>query len=267
MTVVLGLRAVDGVVLVADGQATAGHGDTATRTATEKLSALHGRVAYGCAGQAGVRQIVDEQLKEDISEADCRLPIKVLRPKLVESVTSVQHKAAGQYVRLDFMGDRPEGLSVLFAGVSEAGEPWLLEITKNGESEVHPVAEAIGIGRHYASYALMSAEHYGLSDRELNVVRLLAYRAVDDAIRTAAADLGPPIGMYVVTADGAKCQSEEDLGGVRQAVQIWQAHEREIFGQAETWIEQARRPARAQSGGIEPPPPAPRQRKAKKAAK
>ncbi|MFL5844511.1 MAG: hypothetical protein ACJ762_07440 [Solirubrobacteraceae bacterium] len=245
MTLVLGLTAQDGVIMVADGQATAGNGGTSTRTATQKLTAVHDRIVFGAAGAAGLRQRIEELLQTHLTPEDCGLPISELRVKLISIVGHVQFQGIREFRSVSPMS-RHYGISVLFGGVDDNGSPWLFEITPEGESEIHLKAEAIGSGRPYARYALMSAEHYRLSERDLARVRLLGYRAVDDAIRTAAEALGEPIGMYEVTQDGARCMSHEDLQGVRQAVQSWQAAERAIFmGDSGQWL--------ADGGGGSPP--------------
>lgn len=226
LTLVLAVAANDGVVLVADGQATAGK-RFITRTPAEKLGCLYGRIAYGCAGHAGLRQRVVAGLEAGIAAEDCGEEIEFLRPKLLAVVNRVQKEAADEFVEIRY--ERPSTIEVLFVGVSDSGRPWIYEITEVGGDEVHPDAEAIGTGRHYARYALMSAEHYRLRERGLPQARVLAYRAVDDAIRTDAHDLGEPISVYTVTRHGARLLTDEELKDVSNAMAGWQKHEREVF--------------------------------------
>jgi 20S proteasome alpha/beta subunit len=226
MTLVLALKARDGVVLVADGQASSSKG-IPTRTTAEKLGTLHDHVAFGCAGAAGLQQRVAANLREEISAKDCRLPIEKLRPKLMAAVNAVQHQASAEATRRH-LAVPAAGADVLFGGVSDDG-PWIYEITADGEDEVHPDAEAIGEFRHYAAYALMSARHHRLHEHELPKVRLLAYRAVNDAIRTDAKGLSEPISLCEATASGAILLGDAHKQALRDGLTIWQGHEQEVF--------------------------------------
>lgn len=226
MTLIVALRATDGVVMASDGQATSASG-VPTKTSTEKLDVLHNKIAFGCAGEAGLRQRVRAALESKVSEDDCSLPYDELRIKLHEVVNEVQKWAESSHVRANIMDQVPP-IDVLFGGFTH-GEPWIYEVTHKGTDQRHDLGEAIGEGRHYAAYALVSAEHYELPTREFRNVRLLAYRAVDDAIRTDAAGLGPPVHMVQVTAGGATRLSEEEMAGLKIALAAWQGHECDVF--------------------------------------
>jgi hypothetical protein len=144
-----------------------------------------------------------------------------------------------------------ESMGVLFAGHTD-GQPWIYEVTRTGGDQEHFIGEAIGDGRHFAAYALVSAEHYDLQNRRLRQVRMLAYRAIDDAIRTDASALGPPIHLVEVTSSGARRIGEGDLEAVRGAVIAWQGHEREIFD-LQPKVETDLPPDTGEHVGIEPP--------------
>jgi 20S proteasome alpha/beta subunit len=226
MTLVLALRAQDGVVLASDGQATAA-GGVPTKTSTEKLDVLHGKIAFGCAGEAGLRQRVARKLEESIGAEACSLPFDELRDQLHAAVNDVQKWAEQSFVRRTLMDETP-AVEVLFGGFT-AGESWVFEISGNGHDQRHLLGEAIGHGRHFAAYAINSAEHYELTTCGLRQVRLLAYRAVNDAIRTDATTLGEPVQIVEVTNEGAERLSTEQVEGVGSSVIGWQQHETEIF--------------------------------------
>lgn len=226
MTLVVALRASDGVVLAADGQATAA-GGVPTKTSTEKLDILHNRIAFGCAGPAGLRQRVCAELQEKITPEVIDLPFDELRDQLHAAVNEVQKWADDSSV-LKSPFQRREGVEVLFGGFTE-GEPWIFEVTAEGLDQRHVLCEAIGSARHFAAYAIVSAEHYELQAQGLKQVRLLAYRAVDDAIRTDATELGHPVHIVQVTGDGAKRLDDGELSALKGAVTVWQGHERDVF--------------------------------------
>jgi 20S proteasome alpha/beta subunit len=226
MTLVVALRAADGVVMASDGQATAASG-VPTRTSTEKLDVLHGSIAFGCAGPAGLRQRLRAELQAQISAEICELPYDKLRDQLHTAVNKVQKWAEESFVR-GHVYDSAPGLEVLFGGFTD-GEPWIYEVSASGIDQRHHFGEAIGQGRHFAAYALVSAEHYELPTRGLSQVRLLAYRAVDDAIRTDASGLGPPVHVVQITDTGAKRLKDREMSGLKDAVTVWQGHECDVF--------------------------------------
>jgi 20S proteasome alpha/beta subunit len=227
MTLILALRAQEGVVMASDGQATAPSG-VPTRTSTEKLDLLHGKIAFGCAGSAGLRQRVSKALHKRIDPDACTEPLDAgLRDQLFGVVNDVQRHAVDSFVKTEPY-DKAHSIEVLFAGHSDEGS-WIYEVTRTGDDQRHKIGEAIGHGRHFAAYALVSAEHYELRNRGLAQLRLLAYRAVDDAIRTDASGLGPPVHMIQVSRDGAMRLDQNDIEGVKGAINAWQGHERDIF--------------------------------------
>jgi len=254
MTLVLALAGADGAVLVADGQATSGKkGEMLTRTPAEKLGILNGRIGYGMAGSAGLRQRVVASLEARLEKVDLGQPIATLRPLLHRAVNVVQQEAERECVRLTAFAEAA-GIQVLFAGVPDEGRHWIYDVTDEGHDELHHRVEAIGSGRPYARYAVVSAGHYDLHERGLRQVLLLGFRTVKDAIQTDANALGDPISLMQVTRDGARRILDEDLTLIEATVQAWQEHERTIFDQLaskpETPDTAARIPAKE---GIEVP--------------
>lgn len=260
MTVVLALVGCDCVALAADGLAAGGDGELTTRTAAKKLAALHGRIAFGCAGSAGLRQRVTRNLEFHIKPEECGRDIAFLRPKLHRAVNEVQHQAFEERVGQS----EPGAVAVLFAGVSDEGKPWVYEVTPTGADEEHYLAEAIGSGRGYAIAALLSTGHHEInqlsgaleiSTQEADQIRLLAYRVVNDAIAMATRDIGQPISMYVADRNAAIEVSQHELLAIKHDIAGWQQQERELFGELGRRRGQPiRRPPERSPQGIDPPP-------------
>lgn len=252
----LALKGIDCVALAADGQATGGQ-QGATRTVAMKLGDLHGRIAFGFAGSAGLRQRVVRNLTAVVSSAECGLDIADLRPKLHLAVNSVQHQAQNEQLT-DLRGAAISGernlIHALFAGVSDAGVPWIYEVCSDGGDEEHDIAEAIGSGRVYAMCALMGTRHHHLDKQKDEGAVLLAYRVMADAITIAAHDLGFPISMYIARQEGATPLSEPELDAVKRRMIEWQMEERDVF----THLAERRglQPASedSESVGLDPPP-------------
>jgi 20S proteasome alpha/beta subunit len=228
MTLVVALKAADGVALVSDGQATAMDNPIHTRSGdARKLYDLHGKIAFGCSGHAGLAQRVAAVLKREITPEQCEQPIEELRPILHDVVNHLQKQALEEHVAVkpDCL---PAHIEVLFAGFS-AGEPWVYEVAVQGEDEIHPAGEAIGHARHFPMYLMASTLHYELAERGVEQVKILAYRAVADAIKTEAGALSPPIHAYIVTAHGAEQLDKDRLRAVEDTLNAWKSQEKEIF--------------------------------------
>ena len=57
-------------------------------------------------------------------------------------------------------------------------------------------------GDIFADFAMASVAHLGTADLGLEHAKMVAYKAIADAIEVAAVYVGPPIQMYVVTGAG-----------------------------------------------------------------
>jgi proteasome beta subunit len=228
MTLVLALKASDGIVLASDGQATTEDPLAPTRGAAEnKLFALHDRIAFGCAGSAGLQQRIVDGLKADISPNDCELPIAELRPKLHEAVNRLQHKALAEHVAIS-RRHHPAQLGMLFAGWT-GDEQWVYEICPDGEDQLHPHGEAIGHARHFPAYLMESTRHYDVLNRGVEQVVVLAYRAVMDAIQTDAMSLGLPVHLVLVTEKTARRLDNDRLRSIEDTLNAWKDQEKDIF--------------------------------------
>lgn len=221
------MNACDGVVLAADGQATTSSANP-TRKPAKKLGALHGRIAYGCAGSAGLKQRVVAELEAQVSEADCDLPLPELRPKIFKIVNDLQHTALDEHVRLT--NSSPAVVAFLFGGV-HGGVPWIYEVDVAGHEEEHPHAAAIGESSHFAEYGVVHHAHYVLAERDLKRVRMFAFRITANAILTDASGAvgAGSIHMFEVGGQGAHELSVDEMKAMTDTLGVWHAQERDIF--------------------------------------
>ena len=226
MTLVLALRCRDGIVLASDGQATSEAAGQPTKRATRKLFDIGGRIAWGAAGSVGLHQ----ELRRRLAGLD-GLPVDpaVLRRRLVETVIPIQQRALRDYVA--HPGTVPPDLSSLFCWWGERG-PNMLSIPRTGsDHQFHPRYSAIGSGDIFADYAMASIAHLGPAELGLEQAKMVAHKAISDAIDVAAVVLGPPIQMYVVTRDGAHPVPRSEIeGGLSDSVGAWKARQRETLG-------------------------------------
>ncbi|HET8893031.1 MAG TPA: hypothetical protein VFM96_02905 [Gaiellaceae bacterium] len=209
MTLVLAIKATDGVVLASDSQATSGAETVRTRGAARKLDDLHGSIAFGCSGDSGLRQRVVSELRARLTELDCAAPLEELRPRIRDIINPIQQQARAEHVPLD--GTEPACLATLFAAVT-GGRPWIYEVSADGKDEEHDPAEAIGVSRHYAIHGMLYNQHLGLDKRPMQQVRLAAYRIVMSAIAVdGTGNIGIPVQIYEVRANGVQIVSDEEL--------------------------------------------------------
>jgi 20S proteasome alpha/beta subunit len=229
VTLVVAIKARDGVVLAADGQATTSSANP-TRRPAKKLGSLHSRIAYGSAGYGGLTQRVVDRLECELTETDCERPLNELRPRIFKIVNELQQTALDEHVKL--ANSEPAHVAFLFGGMHE-GVPWIYEIGVAGHEEAHEPAAAIGQSHHFAEYGVVHHYHYGLAERDLKQVRMFAFRITANAILTdASGALGAgDIQMYEVRSEGAQELSLDEMKAMAYTLGVWQGRERDIFAE------------------------------------
>jgi 20S proteasome alpha/beta subunit len=227
MTLVLAIRCREGVVLASDGQATSDAAGQPTRQAVQKLFDLGGRIAWGAAGSVGLQQALVECLDR---ERDRVLEAEDPRAALVETVIPIQQRALRDFV--PHPGAQAPDLACVFCWVDAGGEPRIFSVPRTGsDHQLHERHAAVGTGDIFADFAMVSVEHLGTPDLSLEQAKMVALKAIADAIDVAAIYLGPPIQMAVVTARGvAEVPKAEIEGGLSDSVDAWKIRQRETLG-------------------------------------
>lgn len=227
MTLVLALRCRDAIVLASDGQVTADTAGQPTRQPTQKLFEIGDRIAWGAAGSAGLQQTLLEELG-NLNGALDGTAARV-RERLASSVIPVQQRAVDSYVPQP--GTDPPLLICLFCWFDEDG-PRILEIPRTGgDHQFHDRFAAIGTGEIFAKFAMASLTGLAPDGLDLEQAKMVAYRAVADAIDVAAVFLGPPIQMYVLDREGARPVPREEIDGcLADSVDTWKARQFEVLG-------------------------------------
>ena len=226
MTLVLALRCREGIVLASDGQATSDAAGQPTRAPVRKLFDIGARVAWGAAGSIGLQQTLHAELGTLNGHAR---EAGQLRRRLASIVTPLQQAAMRDFV--PFAGAEPPELACLFCWCDASG-PRILSIPRTGsDHQFHERHAAIGSGDIFAELTVRSIAHLGSGELDVEQAKMVAYRAVADAIDVAAVYLGPPIQMYVITDAGAARVAQEEIdGALADAVDLWRARQRETLG-------------------------------------
>ena len=227
MTLVLAIRCREGVVLASDGQATTDAAGQPTRLAVQKLFDLGGRIAWGAAGSVGLQQALAERLDD---QAGAVLAADDPRQGLVDAVIPIQQRALRDFV--PHPGAQPPDLACVFCWLDAAGAPRIFSIPRTGsDHQLHEGHAAVGTGDIFADFAMVSVAHLGTPDLTTEQAKMVALKAIADAISVAAVYLGPPIQMSVVTAGGVCAVSRTEIeGGLSDSVDAWKVRQRETLG-------------------------------------
>lgn len=228
MTLVIAVACRDGIVLASDGQATCDAAGQPTRQPARKLFDIGGRIAWGSAGSAGLQQTVGAELAQLNGRTDD--PAQ-MRRRLASAVIPHQQRAVRDFVPHD--GADPPELACLFCWWDPQRGPVLLTVPRTGsDHQFHEDFAAIGSGDIFAAFSMRSVAHFGTRHLGLQQAKMVAYKAVADAIEVAAVYLGPPIQIYEVTDAGARRVAGEEVdGALADAVSLWKVRQRETLGE------------------------------------
>lgn len=247
MTLIVAAACKDGVVVAADSQITTGQ---ATRFTSNKLRRMGPCIIWGASGTVGVTQVIEQSLERHDWHDSGAAPIGELRHTLVDIVNPVQRRMLDAWVKLP--GTESPHAELVFAGYT-AGKAWIFGIGGNGSAEIRSQEgfAAIGSGGAFANVALAGLAHYDLPNTDIKLGTVLVYRAMEDIIRVAAHGLGLPIGVGLVTPDGARMLDQRQCHRIARDVNYVGELEAEAVRNAF---------ADVTKGSVQPPPSVPQPR-------
>jgi proteasome beta subunit len=226
MTVVLGIRCADGVVLASDSQVT--ESDRDMSYPDRKLHPLGDTAAWGGSGARSVIHDVREVLA---AEADEVLGSQDVGRALQERVVPALRHHYDLFIR-DVPGQETSGTPAAYvlAGGYTRGEPFLVKIDPAGlVSRYEDVGfHAIGSGAPMAQQAAALLAHFDLDQRDLAHGVVAAVRVVD-TLSVSQPQVGGPLNVYRLTPDGSHLLDEDEVAEVRQVVRRWEQADREAF--------------------------------------
>jgi 20S proteasome alpha/beta subunit len=221
MTLVLGLRCGDGIVLCADSQRTEGN----MRDRVPKLFASPAGILWGTAGSIAIQQELDTEMQSLTvgrrpSAADGRAAI-------VAAVREARQRATAGLVGPSTTTTAVQGL---FAWFSETdGTTHLLRVTGGGGAEFHPFFTAVGNGGELARFALSRSDYLGITELPLDPAQMIAFEATDDVIRATATGLGPPVQIGVVTEHRCAVVPSQERQALEDTVSVWRERKRAML--------------------------------------
>jgi 20S proteasome alpha/beta subunit len=205
MTLILGLAAVDGIVLASDGQLTTGE----VRSPGKKIFPLNDRILWAGAGELSLIQ----RLQEHLPALPLDTPLANLRDQIGELIKDcvselLQMDFRSQFLTLD--QDRLVQLHLadfIFAEFTK--KPELLHINVFGSPEWMTGRPFVAGNGDLFAYALLSK--YQKQRLSLNQASLLAYKVIEETIAVGAYGLGGPIDLWQLCATGVKNLSAAEL--------------------------------------------------------
>jgi 20S proteasome alpha/beta subunit len=227
VTLVLAIRCREGVVLASDSQATSDAAGQPTRQPVRKLFEVGGRIAWGAAGSLGLQQALTERLAAERARV---LAADDPRPALVDAVIPIQQRALRDFV--PHPGAQPPDLACVFCWIEGSGAPRIFSVPRTGsDHQLHDGHAAVGTGDIFADFAMVSVAHLGTPDLSLEQAKMVALKAINDAIDVAAVYLDRPVQMTVVTPAGVRAVPRSEIeGGLSDSVDAWKVRQRETLG-------------------------------------
>lgn len=229
MTLIVGIRCDDGVVIGADSAAT--DLQIGIKQPVQKIKQCKDcSILYACSGDVGLMQKINELL-----EANCihKVTIRKTIQEIKKHVIPIQKQAIVDHVPYPTQQyHAPPSLALLFTGVISS-KPWIVEIEPNGNDTFYGDElgnfHAIGSGGAFAQAVFRP---YLSITRDLNLGKTLAYRIIDDAIELSAMGLSHPIHIHTISSHDGSIQEidDDEKYAISDTCDIWRQLQREVVG-------------------------------------
>jgi 20S proteasome alpha/beta subunit len=216
MSVALGLRSLDGLILAADSQATAHSAGLPMRSQTEKVRRLGSHIVYAAVGDEGLQQRIARALEGKVELLTPRQDRNRLAEAIHAGANELQRKALEGWTKISSTEEPRWG--GVFCGWAADG-PWMLEIDASGEWQFHDAFAAVGCASALVHLAVMDAEHLRLPQRPLRAAQVIAFSAVQLACQASAAHICEPVQMAVVSEREARVLSTLELAEIGDLAQ------------------------------------------------
>lgn len=224
MTLVLGLRCRDGVVLASDSQRTDGD----VRESVPKLFTSPAGIVWGTAGSIATQQ--------EMYAAMSRLDVEACPPREVGRdaiVAALKHAIQTTAAQLDDPSPAATAAGGVFAWFSRSERrTYLLRVQNSGASEFRPNYTAVGAAtpQSLAHFALSRSEHLEYSSLPLGAAEMVAFSAADDVIRGSAAGfVGGGVQIAVVSHEDSRIRSKLEVRALEDTLGAFRTHQRDYL--------------------------------------
>lgn len=221
MTILLGLRSGDGVVLAADSQRTEG----VFRQRMQKLFVTGGGICWGCAGNVAIQQ----ELTELLEAVELNRSPSVVKHEIVAAVRESARRATSA---IDTPSRAALGAVGLFAWYDEfGGTSQLLRVSSEGHAEFAQTFTAGGGPMRLALFGLGRFDHAGFAGLSLEASKVVVAVVTDDVIAASAHGVAAPIQLATVTAREQNLLPGVAIEEVESAVDAFRAHQRRFLAE------------------------------------
>jgi 20S proteasome alpha/beta subunit len=229
MTVILGLRCAEGLLLATDTQATAQiAGGVPVKEEAIKVERVGPNILMGGTGAQGCSQRVSAGLNQHLKHL-APDKSKAIAANVIHQVANQVQKASRDAFVQYGQGAQPESWGGIFVGWSSDG-PWIVEVDLNGGWQFHERRASTGSGYAFASLAMGFVRHHDVPGLNLDAAKAIAYRAIETTCLVSAYGVGLPVQMGVVTVVGATVVPTEEIRELEEFVNLWRGREREVLG-------------------------------------
>lgn len=223
MTLIIACICKDGIVVGADSQMTMGSAAGPIRKKTlDKIIPLSKGILVGGAGSVSVIQKIKKKINEIPNEVKDTGKIDDIKNIICNQIIHPIRKEMLNKFK-DLYGERGEenapSADLILAGYSN-NNPVIHLISKDGLEEEEDNYCAIGIGD---AFAQISLKDYDTRSLNVEIVKVLVYRAIFDAIETGAYGMGEPINIWAIKLNNEEAESkklnESELKGIKDTVE------------------------------------------------
>jgi proteasome beta subunit len=205
MTLILGLAAVDGIVLASDGQVTTGD----VRSPGKKIFPLSDKILWASAGELSLIQRLQERLP--ILPLDS--PLTNLRDQIGELIKNCILELLHMDFRSNFLDLEQDRLIQLhpadFIFAEFTKMPELLHMSIVGSPEWMGERPFVAGNGDLFAYALL--RKYQKQHLKLEQTTLLAYKVLEETIEVGAYGIGGTIDLWQISAAGMKNLNAAEL--------------------------------------------------------
>jgi 20S proteasome alpha/beta subunit len=221
MTLIVGLKGADGVVLASDSQGT--HGSM--KHSTPKLFKTQTGLIWGSAGPLAATQSLYTELgrvtlRRDPEREAAKREIREAMRAAAADLSSDKGKAAISFEALFAWYD------------AQDHRHYLLHARHDGHAEFKPQYGAIGSSRQLAEFGFFGfsrSEFLDYRTLPLETAKMLAYTVAEDAVRSSAHGVDLPIQLAANSSGQASVLREDELQLVRHTVAVFQMHQVEFL--------------------------------------
>jgi proteasome beta subunit len=255
VTVVLGLRCAEGLVLATDSQATAQMpGGVPVRMDAPKIDRVGNSIIFGGTGSEGVGQRVKAVLDQQASKMGKNSTRAQIGQLIHSLVNPLQVQARQAFVQMP--GAEIDAWGGIFCGLASDGL-FLMEIDVAGGWQFHDNQPftATGSGHAFAHLAVSSVRHHRVDEQGLETAKAIAYRAIENVCLASAYGVGLPVQMAIATESEVRKLDDEELDELGEFVNLWKRREVETLGELAPTTASQSGPARGDEEGRDPGEP------------